>query len=269
MINKEVYTADFSMGVGNIIPHLIAGWSGGGKIIQPGVCGEETTGMTHVLAGTEGADTLLGNLNQKVRREIDEVATRAGLKLVLNTVLNKREEMAQVFIGHHVEALKEGVRFAERIYKRRIPARADIVVASSYPADLDYWQAIKGVVSASFAVKRGGTIFLITPCPEKISPTHPELEKIGSLSLADSLRMVQTGEFRDKVACGVCLFHARLRERFKIIVYSVGMSRREVEALGLTYARSVKEGMRLAYESQRENAAIGVIRNSEVLPYLA
>jgi len=76
--------------VGNIVPHCYAGWAGGGKIIQPGVCGEETT---ELIPNGWLAGKLEGN---KVRREIDAVALNAGLKSIVNTILNRVDEVSHL-----------------------------------------------------------------------------------------------------------------------------------------------------------------------------
>jgi len=109
-INSRVREADFVIGVGNIVPHCHAGWAGGGKIIQPGVCGEETT---ELMPNRWLAGKLEGN---KVRREMDAVALNAGLKSIVNTILNRDDEVSHLVISDPIEAFKQGVETAEKMY---------------------------------------------------------------------------------------------------------------------------------------------------------
>jgi len=185
-VNRKVVDADFLVGVGNIVPHTLAGWGGGGKIIQPGICGEETTTAVHVEGHLMNPiENLVGKMNQKVKRDIDAIALKAGLKLIVNTVLNQNDQVGELFIGDPVEAHREGVRFAEEFYSPTIRGYADIVVVSSYPADIDYWQAMKPLSYACKAVRKGGTIIFITPCPEGVSPAHPIMKERATMAFEE------------------------------------------------------------------------------------
>lgn len=268
MVNRELWEANLTIGVGNIVPHMYAGWAGGGKIVLPGVSGERTTAGIHLLGGRiRPAYKFLGRVDHEVRRLIDEVALKSRLGYIVNTVLNRDRKVCGLSVGHPVEAFKKGVAFAENVYRRIIPETADLVIASSYPADVDYWQAIKGVVSASLAVKPGGVVFLITPCPEGISPTHRAMKEYGSYGYDELNKMVEKGEVEDAVAAGTLLYHAQLREKAKIIIYSDGLKEKDAEALGASYVGDFEEGLKLAEELLgKKNPKIGLIRNSEVLP---
>ena len=249
MINRELWEANLTIGVGNIVPHMYAGWAGGGKIVLPGVSGEQTTSGIHLLGGRiRPAFKFLGRLDHEVRRLIDEVALKSRLGYVVNTVLNRDRKICGLTVGHPLEAFKKGVEFAEKIYRQTIPEPADLVIASSYPADIDYWQAVKGVVSASLAVKTGGVVFLVTPCPEGISPTHKAMKEYGSYRYEELNKMVEEGDIEDTVAAGTLLYHAQLREKTRIIVYSDGLREKDAEALGMFYASDFEEGLELAKE---------------------
>jgi len=107
-VNKLVYEADFVIGVGSIIPHLFAGYGGGAKIIQPGVCSEETTAYTHLLAALEDPLKLLGDPENVVRKEMEEVADVVGLDFIVNVVFNGRGEVVKVVAGDMRKAFREG-----------------------------------------------------------------------------------------------------------------------------------------------------------------
>lgn len=85
-INREVLKADFVIGIGQIVPHRVAGFSGGSKIIQPGVCGPITTGQTHWLSAKYKGSEIIGKINNPIREEINEIGETAGLKFIINTI---------------------------------------------------------------------------------------------------------------------------------------------------------------------------------------
>ena len=270
-VNKRVREADFVIGVGNIVPHCYAGWAGGGKIVQPGVCGEETTEMTHLLAAElirNGwlAGKLEGN---EVRREIEAVALNAGLKFVVNTVLNREDEVCHLVIGDPIKAFKEGVKTAEKMYCPKVPGYADIIIVSSYPADIDYWQAEKALSYAMMGVKPGGTVIFVTPCPERISPIHGELFKErAKLSYEENLRAIKSGEVNDVIGGAGVLIHAQLMERAEVICYSDGLKEEYKEALGFKHASTVEEAVEMALKSQGEKAKIGVLACGDIIPLI-
>ena len=268
-VNKEVYDAGFVMGVGNIVPHCLAGWGGGGKIIQPGICGEETTAMTHVMAGkVRPISKLMGRLDSNVRGEIDAVALKAGLKLIVNTVLNREDKISHVVVGDPIKAFREGVKVAEGIYCPEVPGLADIVVVSSYPADIDYYQASKPLAYASLAVKQGGTMVLITPCHEGISPVHAIFKERATLTYIENLEAIDKKEIDDLIAGAVLLVHAQILERAEVICYSNGLTEEDKKALGFKHANTVEEAMEMAFKSQGKDAKVGILKCGEILPIM-
>ncbi len=268
-VNKKVYEADHVIGVGNIVPHCYAGWAGGGKIIQPGVSGEETTAMTHIMAGKiRPVSKILGKLDHRVKEEIDAVALKAGLNFIINTVLNQEDKIAHVVAGDPVKAFREGVKVAEKVYCQAVPGKADIVIVSSYPADIDYWQALKPLDYASVAVKKGGTIILVTPCPDRISPMHPIFRERATLGYYENLKAIESRELEDLVAAGALLAHAQILEVAEVICYSDGLTEDDKMALGFQHASNIDEALEIAFKRQGGEAEVGVLKCGEILPIL-
>ncbi len=266
-LNRTVYEADFVIGAGNISPHIYAGWGGGGKIILPGVCGTETTSMIHLLGGkTRPFSTLIGKRDNAVRKRIDEVALKAGLKLIVNTVLNREEKVHRIVAGHPVEAFREGINVAEKVYCQKVPGYVDVAIVASYPADVDYWQSIKPVVHAALGVRPGGTIVLITPCPEGISPVHTIFKERAKLGYEANLEAIERGELEDRVAGGTLLLHGQILERAEVVCYSEGLKESDKEALGFKHAETPQEAVETALKKQGEKATVGVLKCGDVLP---
>ena len=86
LVNRMVKEVDFIIGVGQIVPHRVSGFSGGCNIIQPGICGEETTGKTHWLSARFRGREILGKIENPVKDEIEQVALKVGLKWIINTI---------------------------------------------------------------------------------------------------------------------------------------------------------------------------------------
>jgi nickel-dependent lactate racemase len=269
-VNRMISEADWSIGVGNIVPHRVAGYTGGGKIVQPGLGGARTTGLTHMLSGRFEGEDVLGVAENPVRREIEEIADRAGLDMIVNTVLDGEANLLSAFSGDTVEAHRAGVEACDDIYTVPIGQKADIVVVDSHPADLDMWQAVKALEAAELAARPGGTIVLLTPCWEGVSSEHPELEEHGYLYPDDAISMMESGELKDLVSTAAMVHVGKILEKMRVIVYALGIKRRDVETLGFEYASSAQEAVDEALKGSGPSAEVLAFKGAaEIVPRIS
>jgi len=269
IVNRAFYEADVKVAIGNVIPHLYAGWSGGAKAVQPGVSSEATTYSTHIAAARIPLEQIIGKVENPIRREIEMVAQRVGLNFILNTVLNERGELVKAFAGDMIRAHREAVELAGNIFCPKIPSAADIVLVSSHPANIEYWQAIKGAVAASLSVRNGGIIILLTPCEEGLSTTHPEVGRYGALQLHDVEAFVKAGVIRDLSSAAFAMVQARIRAKARLLIVSGGLGQRQCEAVGAEKAESVQGAIELAEKALGRDARYGVLKSSELVPVIA
>ncbi|MBS7613228.1 nickel-dependent lactate racemase [Candidatus Bathyarchaeota archaeon] len=242
-VNKHVLEADFKIGIGNVIPLRVSGYSGGAKIIQPGVCGAEITGETHWKAALIPIEEMLGVVENPVRWEMEHIATKVGLNAIINTVLNRDREVVNVVFGSHINGFREAVKTVDSIYKFKLEEKADVVVVDSHPADLDMWQAVKALFPAALAVKRGGIIVFLTPCPEGVSREHPEVEKLGYQPIPVVKKMVEDGSIDDLIAAAHIVMVREVLDRAKCIIVSDGLSGSLAYKLGFDYADDLQEAV--------------------------
>lgn len=271
-INRKLLGADFIFGLGNIVPHSDAGYSGGAKILQPGVCGFTTTSATHVAAGL-CPDIPLGMKEGNPCREgMEKVASKVGLSFILNTVKNCDGEVCGLFAGDFIKAHRAGADMAEMSFKVDIPERADIVIASSYPADLDFWQAGKGLISAYFAVKKGGVIIFASPCTDGLAFNHPRFRKWLSKPLDEVLKGLRTfapdDEDADLVAAVVAGCNCRVRERADIYMVTDGLNEEDFDALKFRRFNNIQDAVDEALK-RYAGAKIGILPQGGIsLPVL-
>ena len=247
-INKEYMKSDLRIATGNIVPHYNAGWGAGAKILLPGLAGEETVGRMHVYSANTTPNGL-GLDENPTRLLIDTFAKRVGLDFLVNTVTTKSGQIAKVFAGDFVRAHRFGVAFARQIYGVRTSGLADITISSSYPADIDYWQGLKGLFSADLATKAGGSIIEVTPCPEGLSPMHPRWIDYLQFDTRQLKEMYKAGNVEDLVALGLALNIAYVRERHTVCIISDGISSKEAAKIGFQKFDNVVEA--LEYLSRR------------------
>ena len=166
-LNRVFAEADVKILTGDICFHYYAGYGGGRKSVLPAVSGEETIKHNHAMLLHPNARTgvLEGN---PVHEDMVEAAKLAKVDFILNVVTNSKGEVVKAFAGDLEQAFSEGVKVVDEMYRVSVDLKADIVVVSpgGYPADVNFFQAYKGVDSALEVVKRGGVVVLVAECPE-------------------------------------------------------------------------------------------------------
>jgi nickel-dependent lactate racemase len=166
-LNRVFAEADVKILAGDIGFHYYAGYGGGRKSVLPAVSGEETIKHNHAMILDPSAKTgvLDGN---PVHEDMVEAAKLAKVDFILNVVTNSKGEIVKAFAGDLEQAFYEGVKLVDEMYRVSVDRRADVVIVSSggSPADVNLFQAYKGVDSALEVVKRGGVIVLVAECPE-------------------------------------------------------------------------------------------------------
>lgn len=166
-LNRIFAEADVKILTGDVCFHYYAGYGGGRKSVLPAVSGEETIKHNHAMLLHPNAKTgvLEGN---PVHEDMVEAAKLAKVDFILNVVTNSKGEVVKAFAGNLEQAFYEGVKVVDEMYRIPVDRKADIVVVSpgGYPADVNLFQAYKGVDSALEVVKRGGVIVLLAECSQ-------------------------------------------------------------------------------------------------------
>jgi nickel-dependent lactate racemase len=170
-LNAEVRRCDLKIGIGSIVPHIMAGFGGGGKIILPGIASYETILQLHVSRKASGelefkdAITGMGAIEDNPRRrDIDEAAEIAGLDMKIDALVNGWGEMVQVFAGKPALEYVSALDAAQKHYLTPSAKDCDIVIANTFAKANE---AVSGLLVAFPSVnKKGGDVVLIANAPE-------------------------------------------------------------------------------------------------------
>ena len=268
LINKAVYEADFKLGIGSIVPHHIPGYAGGSKIVQPGVSGEDTTAYTHLLS-VRAPRSYLGVLENPVREDMDLMARQVGLNTILNTVLNRHGQVVEAFFGDVEAAFRAGVKKADEVYAVEIPEEADIVLSSSHPCDLEFWQAHKTLYPSDLAVKAGGIIIIVTPCYEGVAKTHCDILEVTPHSSEGIRNLVSAKQLHDEVGAALAIAWAQVRERETVYIVSDGICAEEAAKLGFRHFKTAQSALDAALAEKGAEARITVLTHApDMLPVI-
>lgn len=166
-INKIAAEADFLITTGVILPHYMAGFSGGRKSILPGVADRNAIEKNHSNMVKVMAENPTLEENP-INLEMFEAAEMLGVDFIVNVVTNSSREIVKVVSGDLREAWEAGIDISAEMYYVEIEEKADAAVVSSggFPRDINVYQAQKALDHADHAVKKGGTIIWVAECSE-------------------------------------------------------------------------------------------------------
>ncbi len=178
-IDSHYVNADLKITTGLIEPHLMAGFSGGRKLICPGIAALETVKVWHGPDFLESPMADCGILEgNPVHEENTWIGRKTGCDFIANVVIDSQRRPLKFVAGDMVEAFHEGVAFVREVVRDTVPEPVDIVVTScaGYPLDTTFYQAVKGLTGALPIVKQGGTIILAASLSEGIG--SPQFEQL-------------------------------------------------------------------------------------------
>lgn len=187
-VDERFVNADLHITLGFIEQHLMLGFSGGRKLIVPGLAAQETIKVIHSPTfireplATEGS--IAGN---PLHEELLECARMARHDFIVDVALTQDRKIAGVFAGDPVKAHAAGVEFVEKACLEEIDEPADVVITSAagFPLDLTFYQSVKGVTAATHIAKPGAKILVVAECAE-------------GMGSAEFSRMIKTmGTFAD------------------------------------------------------------------------
>jgi nickel-dependent lactate racemase len=171
-IDERFLSADLHITLGFIEPHLMLGFSGGRKLIAPGLAAEETIKVLHSPKFMRDPRAVEGSIEENpLHRELLEIARLARHDFLVDAALARgtgQRPIAAVFAGEPVAAHRQGVELVSQVMLETLhePVDAVITTAAGYPLDLTFYQAVKGITAASHVVKPGGKILLLAECAE-------------------------------------------------------------------------------------------------------
>jgi nickel-dependent lactate racemase len=178
-IDSHYVNADLKITTGLIEPHLMAGFSGGRKLICPGIAALETVKVWHGPDFLESPQADCGILEgNPVHEENTWIGLKTGCDFIVNVVIDSERRPLKWVAGDMIAAFHEGVDFVRDVVRDTVEKPVDIVVTScaGYPLDTTFYQAVKGLTGALPIVKQGGTIILCASLTEGIgSPQFQQL----------------------------------------------------------------------------------------------
>jgi nickel-dependent lactate racemase len=232
-IDKRFMAADLHISLGFIEQHLMLGYSGGRKLIAPGLAAQETIKVIHSPRFMREEMATEGSVSSNpLHDELLEIARMARHDFMLDITLTRSREISGIFAGDPVKAHAAGVNFIRESSLEYLPEYVDAVITSAagYPLDLTFYQTIKGITAAQHILRPGGKILVFSECAEGVgSPEFSEKVRgyFGAQQYLDEIRQtpVDVDQWQLEKLALVELKHP-------VLFYTPGISRDALGALG-------------------------------------
>jgi nickel-dependent lactate racemase len=196
ILHRAVVEADLLIATGIVEPHQFAGYSGGAKTVAVGAAGEDLIAFTHGPAFVDHPGARLGRIEGNPFQQIvQEAGRRAGLRFIVNVVLNDEHQVLRVAAGEPQATFLELVAFARSVYESPIPHAFDVVIAGiGNPKDVNLYQASRAPTYLFFAptpvVKRGGHLIIAARCQEGAGTGVGEQRFLAAMRNAPDVRSI-------------------------------------------------------------------------------
>lgn len=260
-IDRRYVEADLKITTGLIEPHLMAGFSGGRKLICPGLASLETVKVWHGPDFLEHPNADCGILQgNPVHEENTWIAQKAGCDFIVNAVIDAKRRPLALVAGDMIKAFEKGVEFVRQVVRDTVGQPVDIVVTSSagYPLDTTFYQAIKGLTGALPIVKEGGTIILAASLSEGIgSPQFQQLfhendnlEQFVQRILGKDYFVMDQWQLEEL---------AKVRRKARVKIISDGLAAETLQSLFVETAPSVESAIADSLKDYGEQAQIALI----------
>ena len=204
-INEEYLKCDLKIVIGSCVPHPVAGFGGGGKLVMPGLASFETVSWHHKIGGArmdpldicskppQGMGLIENNLFQ---RDIDEAAKITGIDFLINVTVNLWGDTVAIYTGDLSQVFSAVVRDARFNYRTEKTSPGDIVIANSYA------KASESMISLAAAIplvkKSGGDVVIIANAPEG-QVVHYLVGIFGKTTYACQYSQCKIPEYIDRV----------------------------------------------------------------------
>jgi nickel-dependent lactate racemase len=270
-IDRSYVEADLKIVTGLAEPHLMAGYSGGRKVVCPGLGSWRTVRVLHSPSFLEHPACAPGRLDDNpLHLELVEIARKAGVDFVLNVTLNEMREVTGVFGGELERAHLAAVGRADEAARIPVERPADVVLTTGagYPLDTTFYQSVKGISGALPALKPGGTLIVAASLSEGVGGPEFQRTLFRRNRLGDLMEEMLSSE-EVEIDQWQIEELGIARRRGDILFYSDGL---DAETLGRCHVRpidSVEEGVSRALAAHGPDSRLLVIPEGPyVLPYV-
>ena len=273
ILNSDWLKSDFKITTGFVEPHFFAGFSGGPKMIAPGLAGFETIMNLHDSDMINHPNSKWGVTHgNPIHDSIREIATISPPDFSLDVTINKNHKITSVYAGEIFQVHKAACEFAHSTAMKKVAKPFDIVVTtnSGYPLDMNLYQAVKGMSAAYQIVKNNGSIICAAECSDGI-PSHGSYgEILKSKKTPESLiKMIESPNYQKHDQWQVQI-QASIQLNSDVYLKSDNLSDKQIIESHLIPAHNVSSKVSELLKEKYLNGTVCVLpEGPQTIPYLS
>jgi nickel-dependent lactate racemase len=271
-LNRHWVDADARITTGFVEPHFFAGFSGGPKMVAPGLAGLATTLVLHDARHIGHPNATWGVTHgNPVHDDVREIARLTGVTFALDVALNRDQAITTVFAGELFAEHAAACAHVKQTAMRAVDAAVDVVVTtnSGYPLDQNLYQAVKGMSAAAGIVKSGGTIICAAECRDGIPDHGPYGQLLRRQQSPEALlRMVEAQGFAEQDGWQVQV-QALIQRKARVMVKAGGLSHEQLRSAHFEPVTDLGMAVREALSDAGPGATMAVLPHGpQTIPYL-
>jgi nickel-dependent lactate racemase len=271
-LNRAWMSADFKITTGFVEPHFFAGFSGGPKMVAPGLAGLETVLVLHDARRIGHPDATWGvTEGNPIHDDVREIARLVGVDFAVDVTLDRGQKITAVFAGDLLTEHRAACGAARRDAMRAVESPFDVVLTtnSGFPLDQNLYQAVKGMSAAAKVVKPGGTIVCAAECRDGL-PSHGSYGQVlaSQPSPEKLLEMINSPGYSTPDQWQVQV-QAQVQMKATVMVKTGGLTHDAVRAAHFLPVDDVAAAVRDAMRTAGPNATLCVLpQGPQTIPYL-
>jgi nickel-dependent lactate racemase len=272
-IDRRFVEADLRVASGLVEPHFMAGYSGGRKVVAPGIAHADTIRTFHSARFMADPRARQCNLDgNPLHEEQLQIVKKIGEIYALNTVLDDQRNLAQVTFGEIVASHAAAVSFVRRMVEIKVARRFKTIVTSAggYPLDETYYQTVKGMVTPIDILEPGGTLIIASECSEgfgsaEFRTAQARLVQIGPEAFLTGLLKKSLADI-DEWQTQMQLKPARLG---RVQLYTTGLTPSERRLTGVESVESLDQAILASTVRAKDDAVAVIPEGPYVVPFQA
>ena len=271
-LNREWLGADLRITTGFVEPHFFAGFSGGPKMIAPGLAGLQTVMTLHDAPRIAHPNATWGVIDgNPIHEDVREIARMAPAHFSVDVTLNRDQKITAAFAGEMSVEHRAACVYAKETAMRAVDTPFDVVLTtnSGYPLDQNLYQAVKGMSAAAKIVKPAGTIVCAAECRDGL-PSHGSYGAVlasqpdprGLLAMINSPGYSAPDQWQVQI-------QAQIQLKAEVLVKTSGLGPDQVRAAHFVPIEDVSRTVCDALERAGAGATLCVLpQGPQTIPYL-
>jgi nickel-dependent lactate racemase len=239
-LNNAIVDADTIITISSVLPHRVVGFSGGAKMLSPGISNKSFIDYSHYKSTFYPEMEIIGKIDNPMRDLINKQAEIVSQKFpnkkfVCISAITTADGIADVFVGSFQESYKQAAELSKRLLIKEVE-QPESILAILDDKSTDFWQAAKAIYNTARVLKDGGTIVIRGRLEDGISATHAnDILRYGYSDPETIKKLFESGKITNQVAASHMIRVSEYLQRVNIVLSSENVSKETCKRANLGY----------------------------------